>query len=79
MIFKSVQKPPGLNIVLFSHVACAETTLTWKLKDGQGFRGGAPSEQPRIEFVTGSLQQHKIKYVDYNPTTRALPECSPAD
>ncbi|MGN7744735.1 RES family NAD+ phosphorylase [Pseudomonas sp. 22515] len=70
VIFKSVQNPPGSNIVLFSHVACAETALLWKLNGAQGISGGKASDKPRIDYVADSLVAHpirRVKYLDNEP------------
>lgn len=65
VIFKSVQNPSGSNIVLFSHVACAETGLRWSLNGAQGISGAKSSQKPSIEYVIDSFREHPIRSVKY--------------
>lgn len=74
VIFKSVQQESGTNIVLFSHVACAPESMTWRFKGGMGIRGAKSSDAPRIEYVRDSLVYHSIRGVVYDPIDEPLPE-----
>ncbi|XVJ49525.1 RES family NAD+ phosphorylase [Pseudomonas sp. UBT] len=77
VIFKSVQKESGTNIVLFSHVACAAESMKWRFKGGVGIRGAKSSDAPRIEYVRNSLVYHSIRGVVYDPWDEALAEDMP--
>ena len=77
LIFKSVQALSGNNIVLFSHVACAQTPTLWSLDGGMGVMGAKPSDGPCIEYVADSLVYHAISQVAYETADEPLPEDKP--
>ena len=77
VIFKSVQKKSGTNIVLFSHVACAAEPMMWRFKRGISMRGANSSGAPCIEYVRGSLVYHAIRGVVYDPVDEPLAENEP--
>jgi hypothetical protein len=74
VIFKSVQKEGGQNLVLFSHVACEATSMTWPVSGGYHLRGRKASDAPRIEYVNGSLIKHTIRGVVFGTDEYMLPE-----
>lgn len=76
VMFSSVQQDCGTNIVLFSHVACAAESMTFRFKGGMGLRGAKASDAPRIEYVPGSLIYHKIRGLVYDPSNEPLRENS---
>lgn len=78
VIFKSVQKEDGQNLVLFSHVACETTSMTWPVSGGYHLRGRKVSDAPRIEYVHGSLIKHTIKGVVFGTDEYIVPETPPA-
>lgn len=77
LIFKSVQNPAGSNIVLFSHVACAPTSMMWQLNGVHTVLGPVHSDAPRIEYVPGSLIHHSINGVDYDDRKQPLRDDAP--
>ncbi|MGX1181590.1 hypothetical protein AB7M31_004658 [Pseudomonas sp. IAP-CY TE4608] len=74
VIFKSVQQSAGNNIVLFSHVACAAGASWGRLQDRYGI---GMTEEPSIEYVSGSLVHHAIREVKYQADDESLPEGKP--
>ncbi|MGS0738190.1 RES family NAD+ phosphorylase [Pseudomonas sp. GG8] len=78
VIFKSVQDRAGSNIVLFSHVACAPSSMTWRtIGGGYGVSGARQSEGACIEYVSGSLVCHSVHHVSYKAEPMALKEKTP--
>jgi len=77
VIFKSVQESAGSNIVLFSHVACAATSSTGRIRDGYMVSGPKESDGPCIEYVSDSLVYHGIRQVKYDTDDQSLPEDNP--
>ncbi|WP_409311994.1 RES family NAD+ phosphorylase [Pseudomonas putida] len=78
VIFKSVQASSGSNIVLFSHVACAPSWMTWRtIEGGYGVCGAKQPEGSCIEYVQGSLVCHSIRQVSYETDGMALREKAP--
>jgi len=78
VIFKSVQASTGSNIVLFSHVACAPSSMTWRtIGGGYELFGAKQPEGACIEYVKGSLVCHSIRQVSYASDDMALREKAP--
>lgn len=77
VVFKSAQEETGTNIVLFSHVACAPESTTFRFDGGMGLMGAKASDAPRIEYVSGSLVYHSIRGLVYDPSNEPLSENAP--
>lgn len=78
VIFKSVQQSAGSNVVLFSHVACPPSSMTWRtIGGGYGVRGAKQSEGACIEYVSGSLVCHSISQVSYQSDEMVLKDTVP--
>lgn len=74
VIFKSVQESAGRNIVLFSHVACAATSSTARIRGGYMVLGPKQSDGPCLEYVSDSLVYHSIRKVKYETDCEPLKE-----
>ncbi|WP_426215196.1 RES family NAD+ phosphorylase [Pseudomonas sp. DWRC2-2] len=72
VIFKSVQKPGGQNIVLFSHVASREASIVQPSNGGYMVLGPKETLGTQIAFVPGSLVIHTITGVHYEQDDFAL-------
>lgn len=78
VIFKSVQQSAGSNIVLFSHVACAPSSMIWRtIGGGYGISGAKQLEGACIEYVSGSQVCHSIRQVSYKADDLPLREKDP--
>lgn len=72
VIFKSVQKSAGSNIVLFSHVACPGKPSPGRLQESYVINAKPGVDGPCVRYVAGSLVEHAICEVKYKVTDEPL-------